>query len=76
MPIVEDDSDEKKKGIRKVLKTVDSQREKKKVEKAKKANRCKSESSRRISPSAKFSNEIPAFPSMSTCYLWGKPGHF
>ena len=48
-----------------------SQREKKKAEKAKKANEFKPES-RRLSPS--YSNDFPAFPSMSSCYLCGKPG--
>jgi len=53
---------------------VESQREKKKSEKAKKASKFKLES-RRLAP--RFTNDLPAsFSSMSGCYLCGKPGHF
>ena len=72
-PLAEDESDEKR--IRKVLKDVESQREKRKTEKAKKANKFKLDS-RRSSPARSYSNEFPVFPSMSGCYLCGKPVHF
>ena len=72
IPIAEDEFDEKR--IRKVLKDVESPKEKKKLEKAKKASKFKLES-RRLAP--RFTNDVPAsFSSMSGCYLCGKPGHF
>ena len=54
---------------------MESQREKRKTEKAKKAKKFKLDS-RRSSPARSYSNEFPAFPSMSGCYLCVKPGHF
>ena len=74
IPITEDNSDEKR--ILTVLKSVEGQREKKKSEKARKTNKCKSDSFGRAASTMRFSNEIPAFPSMSTCYLCGNSGHF
>ena len=65
IPIAEDESDEKR--IHKVLKDVESQREKKKSEKAKKASKFKVES-RRLAP--RFTNDLPAsFSSMSRSAL-------
>jgi len=53
---------------------VESQREKKKSEKAKKASKFKVESR---GLATRFTNDLPAsFSSMSGCYLCGKPGHF
>jgi hypothetical protein len=71
-PIAEDDSDEKR--IKKVIKTVDVQREKKKAEKAKKFNRFKFDSGRRFG--VKASTNDSSFVSTSTCFLCGRPGHF
>jgi hypothetical protein len=73
-PIIEDDSDEKR--MCKVLKSVESQRERKKVEKAKKANKFKSDSNKRSFVSTRFPNESSASSSMNACYTCGKPGHF
>ena len=73
IPLAEDESDEKR--IRKVLKDVESQREKRNTEKSKKANKFKLDS-RRSFPARSYSNEFPVFPSMSGCYLCGMPGHF
>ena len=73
IPLAEDKSNEKR--IRKVLKDEETQREKRKKDNAKKANKFKL-NSRRSSPARSYSNEFPVFPSMSGFYPWGKPGHF
>jgi hypothetical protein len=72
IPLAEDESDDK--GIRKVLKDVSVQRDRKKAEKVKKANKFKLDSRR--PSSTRYSNAVSTFPSMSTCFLCGKPGHF
>ena len=73
IPLAEDKSNEKR--ICKLLKDVESQRQKRKTDKAKQANKFKL-NSRRSSPARSYSNGFPVFPSMSGCYLWGKPGPF
>ena len=73
-PMAEDDSDKIR--IKKLFNSVESQRKKKKAERVKKANRLRFDSSRRPASSPRFTNDVFAFPSMSSCLLCGKPSYF
>lgn len=73
-PVAEDDLDEKR--IRKVLKSVTEQREKKKAERDKKGSRFKADSSRRFQAPRLANDFAFVSPSMSTCYICGRTGHF
>ena len=71
IPVAEDETDEKL--IRKILKEVGNLREKKKAERAKKANKLRPDF-RRVS--TRFTNASSAFTPLSTCFLCNRPGHF
>ena len=71
IPVAKDETDEKQ--IRKILEEVGNQREKKKAERAKKANKLRPDF-RRVP--TRFTNESSAFTPLSTCFLCNRPGHF
>ena len=71
IPVAEDEAGEKL--IRKILKEVGNLREKKKAERAKKANKLRPDF-RRVS--TRFTNASSAFTPLSTCFLCNRPGHF
>ena len=71
IPVAEDETDEKR--IRKILKEVGNQREKKKAERAKKAYKLRPDF-RRVP--TRFTNESSAFTPLSTCFLCNRPGLF
>jgi len=80
IPIADDDGDEKR--IRKVLKSVESKREKRKTEKTIKANTSKFNTNARSNtlyasarPVSGMSSSA-AFTTSAGCYMCGKPGHF
>ena len=71
VPVAEDETDEKR--IRKILKEVGNQREKKKADRAKKANKLRPDFRRVLT---RFTDETSAFTPLSTCFLCNRPGHF